>query len=41
MSDKLKFIAPDEIVDFNLKITILDGDEGLKIARDRMDYLLK
>ena len=38
---KLKFIAPDEIVDFNLKITILDGDEGLKIARDRMDYLLK
>lgn len=37
----LKFIAPDEIVSFNLKITILEGDEGLKTARDRMDYLLK
>lgn len=37
----LKFIAPDEIVNFNLKITILEGDEGLKTARDRMNYLLK
>ncbi len=38
---RLRLINPDEIVNFNLKITILDGDEGVKIARDRMDYLLK
>ncbi len=37
----LKFIQPDEIVNFNLKITILDGDEGLQQAQDRMDYLMK